>query len=434
MDLRPGSTSQVESRDKTDANSSLKQQGRPEPAHLVFYRWVLRKLFPGLRKPLRIGIWTGEEFQTEPGTPITRVQIRDRWTFLQLLYRPILAFGDAYTEGRIVVEGDLASFIEQIFQSWPRAEGARAGSRLARQLQRPRDNSLKGSRQNIHRHYDIGNDFYRLWLDEQLVYTCAYFPSWQMSLEDAQIAKMDHVCRKVQLRRGQTVVEAGCGWGALSCHMARNYGVNVRAFNISHEQVAYARERAKKEGLGDRVEFVEDDYRNVTGQYDAFVSVGMLEHVGPAHYRELGAVIHRSLKPEGLGLIHSIGRNRPAATNPWLEARIFPGAYMPALSEILQVFEPFEFSVLDVENLRLHYAKTLEHWLKRFEAESGRVEAMFDQRFVRAWRFYLASSMAGFTSGFMQLFQVVFAHGTNNQVPQSRAYMYRDELAGGISG
>jgi cyclopropane-fatty-acyl-phospholipid synthase len=283
-----------------------------------------------------------------------------------------------------------------------------------------RANSLSGSRSNIHHHYDLSNDFYRLWLDEQMVYTCAYFPTPSTTLEQAQVAKMDHVCRKVRLRPGQLVIEAGCGWGALARHMARHYGVTVRAFNISHEQVVYARERARAEGLHHQVEFVEDDYRAITGTCDAFVSVGMLEHIGPEHYGELSGVIHRCLGPTSLGLIHSIGRNRPRPTNAWLEQRIFPGAYLPSLGEIMAVFEPSAFSVLDVENLRLHYAETLRHWLRRFDQVADRVAEQFSPQFVRTWRLYLASSMAAFTSGFMQLFQVVFAPCRNNDIPWTR--------------
>jgi cyclopropane-fatty-acyl-phospholipid synthase len=173
------------------------------------------------------------------------------------------------------------------------------------------------------------------------------------------------------------------------------------------------------------VEFVEDDYRHIDGRYDAFVSVGMLEHVGPDHYRELGGVIDRCLAERGRGLIHTIGRNRAMPMNGWIEKRIFPGAYPPSLREMMAVLEPWEFSVLDVENLRLHYARTLEHWLARFEDAAAEVRRMFDERFVRTWRLYLAGSMAGFTSGQMQLFQVLFARAQNNDIPLTRAELYR---------
>jgi cyclopropane-fatty-acyl-phospholipid synthase len=247
-----------------------------------------------------------------------------------------------------------------------------------------------------------------------------------LSLEEAQAAKIDHVCRKLELKPGQTVVEAGCGWGALARHMAKHYGVTVKAYNISHQQLTYARARAQQEGLSDRVEYIEDDYRNIRGQYDAFVSVGMLEHVGLPNYPVLGAVALNVLRENGRGLIHSIGRNRPGTMSAWIERRIFPGAHPPCLSEMMQIFEPHNFSVLDVENLRLHYARTLAHWLERFEANADKVEAMTDSAFVRAWRLYLAGSMASFTAGDLQLFQVTFAHGNCNEVPWTRWRLYNE--------
>jgi len=219
-------------------------------------------------------------------------------------------------------------------------------------MRRRRINTLPGSRDNIHHHYDIGNKFYALWLGKTMAYTCAYYPTPGAALDEAQVAKMDHVCRKMRLRPGESVVEAGCGWGSLAIHMAQNYGVKVRAFNISREQVAFARERAQREGLASSVEFVEDDYRNITGKYDAFVSVGMLEHVGVENYPGLGRVIQQCLGNVGRGLIHSIGRNRPAPMHPWIEKRIFPGAYPPSLGEMMQIFEPWNLSILDVENIR----------------------------------------------------------------------------------
>jgi len=347
--------------------------------------------------------------------PVARMIIRDRGALLKLISNPEFWFGEMYAAGRIDVEGDLAEFIETVYRSLPR---------LLAPFSDARRNSLPKARSNIHHHYDIGNEFYRLWLDQQMVYTCAYFPVRSMPLEDAQIAKMDHLCRKLQLQPGETVVEAGSGWGTLALHMARQCGVKVKAYNISREQVAYSRERARDTGLDDRVEFIEDDYRNIRGDFDVFVSVGMLEHVGVDHYPELGAVLDRSLKHSGRGLIHSIGRDYPCAMNPWIERRIFPGASPPSLSEMMRIFEPFGFSVLDVENLRLHYARTLEHWLERYENAADRVAEMFDPAFVRAWRLYLAGSLAAFRSGAMQLFQVGFARSGYNQIPWTRQHQY----------
>jgi cyclopropane-fatty-acyl-phospholipid synthase len=291
-------------------------------------------------------------------------------------------------------------------------------------VHRARANTLAAARENIHHHYDVGNDFYRLWLDNEMVYSGAYFPTAAMTLEDAQRAKLHYVCRKLWLTPGETVVEVGGGWGALALLLARDYGVTVKSFNISKSQILYARRRAKAEGLDSRVEFIEDDYRNITGRFDALVSLGMLEHVGARHYREFGQMMHRCLGPNGRGLIQSIGQDQPGDVNPWIDRRIFPGAYPPTLREMSDLFEPSGFSILDVENLRLHYAQTLRHWLERFEASAERVAGMFDSRFVRMWRLYLAGSCAAFASGALQLFQVVFARPGVNDIPWTRSELY----------
>jgi len=392
-------------------------------------RWLLRKLLEGVGDPpIRLVLWNGEGVTTSAHPAVAQVHIKDRGAIVKLLLDAELHFGDLYSAGRIDVDGDMLVFVETVYRAM---EAKNRTSMFKRRFQRlrnrPRTNSLSGSRQNIHHHYDISNDFYELWLDrEAMQYTCAYFPEPAMTLEQAQAAKMHHVCRKLRLKPGETVVEAGCGWGGLARFMARHYGVKVRAYNISREQLAFARQRAETEGLAAQVEYVEDDYRNIDGRYDAFVSVGMLEHVGTQHYHGLGHVIDRCLTSEGRGLIHSIGRNQAGLMNAWIEKRIFPGAYPPTLGEMTEIFEPWEFSVLDVENLRLHYAKTLEHWLQRFDAQEGRVRDMFDERFVKAWRLYLIGSIAAFTTGSLQLFQVVFQRPGSNDLPWSRAHLYSD--------
>jgi cyclopropane-fatty-acyl-phospholipid synthase len=399
------------------------EPGRRHSHSTPLERWLAAKLLTlAGNPPLRLALWDGEAITKSAAPILASMCIRRRAALYKLFINPNLHFGDLYTAGAIEVDGNLVEFLETVY----RASAARFP--FLRKIQtslfnRPRSNTLSGSSTNIHHHYDLSNEFYELWLDEEMQYTCAYFPSPAMTLEQAQFAKMDHVCRKLRLKPGERVVEAGCGWGGLARHMARHYGVLVRSYNISKEQVRYARERAKAEGVSG-VEYIEDDYRNISGTYDAFVSVGMLEHVGLDHYRKLGDVIHRSLTEHGRGLIHSIGRNHPELMNAWIEKRIFPGAYPPCLSEMMNIFEPRDFSVLDVENLRLHYARTLEHWLLRFEQHAAAVENMFDANFVRAWRLYLAGSLAAFHTGCLQLFQVVFTRGANNQIPWSRAHLY----------
>jgi cyclopropane-fatty-acyl-phospholipid synthase len=406
------------------AGASPHLAGSPLEGSALDY-WLLTRLRSVLGEPpVEFALGNGARVGPGEATPVARVTFATRATLTHVLADPALRFGDAYSDGAVSIDGDLVALLETVYRGGGGGRSASLLRRAAEALRRTHSNTLAGSRENIHHHYDIGNDFYELWLGDTMAYTCAYYPTPTASLDEAQVAKMDHVCRKLRLRAGETVVEAGCGWGMLALHMAQHYGVRVRAFNISHQQILYARERAARAGLGARVEYVEDDYRNISGQCDAFVSVGMLEHVGLDNYPSLGQVAHRCLGGRGRGLIHSIGRNRPEPLQPWIERRIFPGAYPPSLAQMMHIFEPWNFSVLDVENLRLHYAQTLHHWLTRFEAASERVRHMFDAKFVRMWRLYLAGSIAGFTTGTLQLFQVVFAPGESNDIPWTRADLY----------
>lgn len=370
-------------------------------------RWAAARLQQAIRAAgVRIELWDGSSpLGDRPA--IGDLVIRDRRALIGLIVNPELYFGEAYMAKRLDVRGGVERVVEAL--SRLQAPATTWYLRLASRLAWP--NSLTGARRNVHLHYDLGNDFYAAWLDSQMVYTCAYFPSPTVALEQAQSAKLDLICRKLQLRRGDVVVEAGCGWGALAIHMARHYGVRVKAFNISREQIVYARERADREGLGGSIDFIEDDYRNVSGTCDAFVSVGMLEHVGVRHFRSLADVLRRVVRRDGgRGLLHFIGRDAPRPLNPWIRRRIFPGAYPPTLAEVAsRVLEPAGMSVVDVENLRLHYAKTLSCWSERFAAARNDIRSQYGDAFARAWELYLAGSQAAFAVGWMELFQIVFA-------------------------
>lgn len=391
-------------------------------------RWVMRAVLEACGDPpISVIFWDGATVCTSAGPLVGALRIHDRGALRKMAFQPIVGFGDGFAEGRIEVEGDLVAVLRAMSQA---IYTVRPNGLLAKLLNRRphnrRTHTIAASRDSVHHHYDIGNSFYKLWLDENLLYTCAYYSQPDMTLEQAQFAKMDHICRKIRLRPGDRVIEAGCGWGGFALHMASRFGATVRAFNLSHEQVTYAREWARSRGLDSKVEFVEDDYRNVTGEYDAFVSVGMLEHVGVENYPELGRVIDRALTPAGRGLIHTIGRNAPAPLDPWIDKRIFPGAYPPALSEMMRIFEPWRLSVLDVENIRLHYSHTLEQWLERYERAEDEIVRLFDEKFYRTWRLYLAGSIAAFDVGSLQLFQVVFARERNNEIPATRREVYVD--------
>jgi len=393
-------------------------------------RWLIKQILDIIGHPdLKIILWDGKAIYGGDKQDVPVVTLCDRGSLLRLLVDPELNFGDLYSNGRIRFEGDLSAFLIDVFN---KMADYGTGNNLRRiitgLLHHTLGNSLARAKDNIYHHYDLSNTFYQKWLDtEAMQYTCAYFPEPEMTLEQAQTAKLHHVCRKLQLKPGDTVIEAGCGWGGLARFMAQHYGVSVKAYNISKEQIEFARNKAQEMGLSDKVEYVEDDYRNIEGECDVFVSVGMLEHVGARNFKTLGDVIDRCLKPDGRGLIHSISRNEPGQMSSWIERRIFPGAYAPALSEMMDIFEKHNFSVWDVENLRLHYAKTLDHWLLRFEDHKDEIAEMFDESFVRAWRLYLCGSIASFVSGVNGLLQIQFARGDYNDVPWSRDYIYKSD-------
>jgi cyclopropane-fatty-acyl-phospholipid synthase len=397
----------------------------PVPRRSRMERWLLTKVLRAIGEPpLRLALKNGEVVAPPGVSPIASIVMKDYAALLSMVLDSEIGFGDGYADGTIEVEGDLVAALEAVYRSISMAGEGWYTRQASRWMERVRANTPQRSRENVHHHYDLTSDFYRLWLDPELVYTCAYFPSPSATLEEAQNAKLDYICRKLRLQPGETVAEAGFGWGSLALHMAKHYGVRVKAFNLSHEQTVYARRRAREKGLDGQIEFIEDDYRNITGRSDVFVSVGMLEHVGMSHYPDLGRVIHRVIGDSGRGLLHFIGRNRPAPLSAWIRKRIFPGAYTPALGEVVQIFEPWDLSVLDVENLRPHYARTLEHWLARFEKAEPEVSRMFDENFTRTWRLYLAGSLVAFRVGTMQLFQITIAGPEAPRIPWTRASLY----------
>lgn len=388
-------------------------------------RFLGRRLLDRVRDP-KLAIVLGDQaIGSDGSSPAYSLRIVDRTTLWNFLRDPEYWLFEGYARGTIEIDGDLIELLAALKQRFSLKlpekptlkETVRGRLRQWRSRRRWRP-------ENVAHHYDLGNDFYGLWLDRQLLYTCAYFESDGVSLEEAQVAKMDHVCRKLRLRPGERVIEAGCGWGALALHMARSYGVHVRAFNLSREQLAYGRERARRENLSSQVEFVEADWSEVDGRCDAFVSVGMLEHVGPENFSALGRVICRVLVPTGRGLIHTIGQNTAEPLSRWIERRIFPGAQPPTLQQMMNLFEPHNLAVHDVENLRPHYAETLAHWLARFETVAGAVGRTFGEQFVRMWRIYLAASHCAFRVGSLQLYQVLFAPIGSETLPPTRRDLY----------
>ena len=360
---------------------------------------------------LAVVLPSGAEVALHPGPIRYRIHLRTRTCFARFVSGGSAAFGDLYRDGLLTVDGDLVSLlVEANRMAEPTADRRTVLSRLSARWRR-----VDGRRaaRNARQHYAHSSEFFGAWLDADRTYTCAWFPHDGMTLAEAQAAKMELICRKLRLGRGESVVEAGCGWGALALYMARHYDARVRAFNVSGEQVAWARERAKAEGLDRRVEFVVADYRDIEGCADAFVSVGMLEHVGPRHYRQFGAVVSRVIGERGRALVHTIGRVRPMPTDRWIERRVFPDGYTPSPAEISRAFEPNDLAVLHMENLRADYALTLAHWLRNFDAAVAGPLAGYDPKFLRTWRLYLAASQAAFLTGWAQLYQFLLTSRAN---------------------
>jgi len=294
-------------------------------------------------------------------------------------------------------------------------------------------NHARKSKANVAHHYDIGNALYRLFLDaEHMQYSCAYWPSDEITLEQAQTAKLAHIAAKLALAPGQHVLDIGCGWGGMAIYLASHADVTVHGITLSEEQLALARERAEDAGVADRVTFQLIDYRDLAAsgmRYDRIVSVGMFEHVGQPQFDRFFQDCANLLKPEGVMLLHTIGRmGGPGSTDAFTRKYIFPGGYIPALSETVAASEKVRLIATDVENLRLHYAKTLREWYKRCQAHRDEIVAMFDERFYRMWTFYLAGATAAFESGGMCNYQIQYAR-SRHALPLTRDYMVEAEKA-----
>lgn len=341
------------------------------------------------------------------------------------MLRGELGFAESYMLGEIQVEGDLAHCLSVPYNPAVTLFNPTIWDKVKFLIMYLKNrNTLNGSKRNIQSHYDIGNDFYRLWLDENMQYTCAFFDYPEQSLEEAQINKMEYVCRKLELKPGETVLETGSGWGGFAIYAAKNYKVNITSYNISHEQISYARKWAEREGLQNQIKFIEEDYRNVEGTFDKFVSIGMLEHVGKSNYQGFAAIIDEHLKNEGLGLIHSITKRHPAPTDRFTGTYTFPGGYIPALSEVVPALEKHNLILIDIDNLRLHYARTLHFWRKRFYEHKAEIVKGFGEQFIRMWDIYLSGAIASFSAGDLTLSQLLIGKGRMTHVRLNRKAFY----------
>lgn len=356
-----------------------------------------------------------------------QIALRNPLTAFRIMLLPDLALGEAYMDGDLtVLNGDIWDLLRLVGDNLDNLAQTRSallfrgslGLLSAMQNQRP-----AGARRNVAHHYDLSNTLYRQFLDADLHYSCAYFDPPTASLEEAQQAKVARLLRKLDLRPGQTVLDIGCGWGSLALAIAREADVTVHGVTLSQSQLEIARQRAKQEGLSHRVDFRLLDYRHVTGQYDRIISVGMFEHVGAAHHRTFFRVVNDRLAEDGVAVVHTIGaRARGAGQNPWINKYIFPGGYIPTLSEASDSLERAGLWVSDVEALRLHYAATLREWRARFAAARSLISELYDERFVRMWDFYLASCEMGFRYGGLMVLQLQMTKRVDT-LPITRDYM-----------
>lgn len=365
------------------------------------------------------------------GEPV-KVRLKDRATTRRLALNPELALGESYMNGTLTIDEDriqeLLSLIVRNMGSTRRTwwqQPVLTSRNAFRRL--TQFNYVTRARNNVAHHYDLSSELYDLFLDEDRQYSCGYFMLPDDDLDLAQRQKKDHIARKLLIQPGMRVLDIGCGWGGMALTLARDYGAEVLGITLSKEQHAIATERAQVTGLSSQVRFELCDYRSLRGTFDRIVSVGMFEHVGLPFYDSYFQTVHDRLHPEGIALVHTIGWTAPPeATNPWIAKYVFPGGYIPTLSEVSRSVENARLWPADVECWRVHYARTLRHWFNRFSARQYEARHLYDERFVRMWRYYLAACEQTFWHGRQAVFQFQLSRKID-AVPYTRDYLYQTE-------
>ncbi len=402
--------------------------------------WLLNKLLIRVvrRGVLTITDYDGKQYQYGAPDPDIRnvgVKLNDKGVAMKIALVPDLGAGEAYMHGRLdVTDGTISDMIELFYSNgqWEDGGTSRAGfgewfTNLRTSMDR--HNWERRSKQNVAHHYDLSDRLYDLFLDADRQYSCAYFTDTANTLEQAQQDKMAHIAAKLYLKPGQRVLDIGCGWGGMAMYLNKHADVDVLGVTLSEEQLKVARERAEAAGVVDRVKFELIDYRNVTGQFDRIVSVGMFEHVGPPHYRQFFRKCRELLADDGVMLLHTIGRMAgPGVTDRWTTKYIFPGGYSPALSEIVRATEQEKLITSDVETLRLHYAHTLDEWFRRCTAARAEIVALYDEKFFRMWTFYLTAAASSFRHGTMCNYQLQYIK-RRAALPLVRDYITASETA-----
>ncbi len=394
-------------------------------------------MLPGLIKRGELNIIdpTGKTYRfgaPDPELKPVTVRLKDRKVAFQIARDPTLGTIETWMDDRLVLEeGEIIDLILIIRRNRRWEERSRPNEFLKKTGKfRHRLSTLNWksrSLKNVVHHYDIGNDLYRLFLDPDMQYSCAYFTDPANSIEQAQLDKKAHIASKMLLKPGQKVLDIGCGWGGLALYLNRVADVDVLGVTLSKEQLAVARQRAEEAGVSDRVRFELCDYRDVAGQFDRIVSIGMFEHLGTAHFPVFFRKIRELLHPEGAALVHTMGRmGKPGTTDRFMQKYIFPGGYLPALSEIVGASERERLIMSDCEALRLHYVYTLRAWYETFKTRHDEIVALYDERFYKLYLFYLAASMTMFTDGAMVVYQLQYLR-SRYAAPMTRDYMLKDE-------
>ncbi|HZK19023.1 MAG TPA: cyclopropane-fatty-acyl-phospholipid synthase family protein [Clostridia bacterium] len=360
--------------------------------------------------------------------PLVKIIIKEKLPVTEMLLEPEVRFGEAYMDGKIDFEGDLRDLYrlllrnELVVKKDIKEEGLIQGF-----LRRQRNTTGLQQVEKVQHHYDLGNDFFELWLDKTMSYSCGYFRTPVDTLEQAQLQKIDHTLRKLQLKEGETLLDIGSGWGWLIIRAAKEYGVKSLGITLSKEQEEETKNRILREGLDDKVQVRLMDFRDLAKmgyKFDKIVSIGMFEHVGKENIGEYFTAIDGMLEPGGLSLLHTITHPKETPFNPWMEKYIFPWGYIPSLRETIWELPEHSFHLLDLESLRIHYAMTTDHWARNFEAVQGQVEAKYGEKFVRMWRLYLIGCVISFLYCDLDVHQLLFSKGLNNNLPLTREYIY----------
>lgn len=384
----------------------------------LIYKNIFKNLFTNT---CSVRFWDGEEITYGMGDSRFRIILNEPFIMKDILNNPSLIFGEAYMHKKLEIEGNIQEVIEALYsnqKSFLRDKGKYTS------LIKPIKNTIKKSKDNISYHYDLGNDFYQLWLDKSMTYSCGYFASETDTLDQAQSNKVEYILKKLNLKEGDTLLDIGCGWGELIINAAKKYRVKALGVTLSTEQLNVAKEKIQKEGLQEFVDVRLEDYRKLDNMvFDKIVSVGMIEHVGKDYLGEYFSTINALLKNGGISLLHCI-TSLKGGNDPWIDKYIFPGGYVPSISELVGNITEEAFHLVDLESLRRHYGKTLEHWAANFENVVPEIAKSKDETFIRMWRLYLNSCAASFRAGNIDIHQFVFSKGINDELPWTRDYLY----------